>query len=122
MYTYQFTKRQAWVTAVATVSNYFNRYPNAWQDPDDLACDLAGLLHVTPLRWEVENALTALDNLRKVEDGTHDSLVRFAEGDDNSAMLVERWEEEFRLSIEGIVSGFPAKGRTVFVPTMELAA
>lgn len=117
MYTYQFTKRQAETAARVTIVNYFERYPNEWQDEEALAFDVSALLGVRPGSSYVANALQALDDLRKVENGTHMDL-----SGDNSEDLVERFEGDLLTAIKDVVSTFPEQGKTVFIPTMELAA
>lgn len=117
MHTYHFTKRQAEAAARATIINYFERYPNEWQDEEKLAFDVSALLGIRPEPNYTAAALQALDELRKVENGTHMDLDAHEAGD-----LVEQLEGDLITAIRDVISTFPTTGRQVFIPTMELAA
>ena len=117
MYTYHFTKRQAETAARATIVNYSERYPNEWQDEEKLAFDVSALLGIRPEPNNTAAALQALDDLRKVENGTHMDLDA-ADRED----LIERFEGDLLTAIRDVTSTFPEMGQQVFIPTMELAA
>ncbi|WP_457948261.1 hypothetical protein ACTAQI_20155 [Pseudarthrobacter sp. alpha12b] len=117
MYTYHFTKRQAETAARATIVNYSERYPNEWQDEEALAYDVSALLGIKPEPNYVAAALQALDDLRKVENGTHMDLDA-----NDPADLIERFEGDLLTAVRDVISTFPFSGREVFIPTMELAA
>lgn len=117
METYHFTKRQAEAAARATIINYFERYPNAWQDETQLAFDVSALLGIKPEPNYVGAALQALDDLSRVERGIHEDLVATDPVD-----LVERFEGDLMIAIYDVTSTFPELGRQVFVPAMEAAA
>ena len=117
MYTYHFTKQQAETAARATIVNYFERYPNQWQDEEELAFDVSAILGIRPEPNYTGAALQALDELRKVENGTHMDLEAYDAED-----LIEKFEGDLLTAIRDVISTFPQFGKTVFIPTMELAA
>ncbi|KRE79978.1 hypothetical protein [Arthrobacter sp. Soil763] len=112
---FQFTKDQAEKAARVTIINYYERYPNEWQDEDVLAYEISGMLGIRPQPSYVANALQALDDLRNVENGTHDALnLNEARTEDNRAELVERFEMDLLMAIRDVVAEF--RTHEVFVP------
>lgn len=112
---FQFTKEQAEKAARVTIINYFERYPNDRQDEDDLAYWVSAMLGIRPQPIYVANALQALDDLRAVENGTHDRLdLNMARTLDNSEALVEEFEMDLATAIRDVVTEF--RTREVFVP------
>lgn len=112
---FQFTKEQAEKAARVTIINYFERYPNEWQDEQVLACEISGLLGIDPEPVYVGAALQALDDLRRVEAGTHEDIeLNDARTVDNRPELVERFEGELLQAIRDVVARFIA--REVFIP------
>lgn len=112
---FQFTKEQAEKAARVTIINYYERYPNDWQDEDALAYEVSGMLGIRPQPSYIANALQALDDLRLVEDGTHDRLdLNAARTLDNTEVLVEEFEGDLLQAIRDVVAEF--RTREVFVP------
>lgn len=112
---FQFTKEQAEKAARVTIINYFERYPNDWQDEEKLAFDVSALLGIDPQPVYVANALQALEDLRRVECGTHDRLQRNESRTvDNGPELVEEFEGDLLTAIRDVAAAFTT--REVFVP------
>ena len=78
---------------------------------------MSALLGIRPEPNYTAAALQALDDLRQVENGTHMELDTTDRED-----LIEMFEGDLLTAIRDVISTFPATGRTVYVPTMELAA
>ena len=104
---YQFTKEQATAVARNMIAGYWETHANADQDAERLACRLTGALEIFVLPSDVENAFNWLDDLARVENGTHDLLEVNAAGTvDNTTPLTDYLESELAAAINDVVSSF----------------
>jgi uncharacterized protein Smg (DUF494 family) len=107
---YEFTKEQAVVVARNMIVGYWESHANVDQDAERLACRLTGALEIFVLPSDVENAFSWLDELARVERGTHDLLTVNAAGTvDETPGLVEYLESELATAIKDVVSSFKTR-------------
>lgn len=104
---YWFTKEQAEKVARDLIVSYHENVANADQDTDRLAFRISGILGIPANADAVENALYSLDQLARVECGTHEDLDVNRSGTiDNTTELVERFEMELADAISDITARF----------------
>ena len=112
---FQFTKEQAEKAARVTIINYFEQRPEEWQDEQELAYNISGILGIDPEPAYVAAALQALEDLRRVEAGTHEDIeLNESRTIDNRPELVERFEGDLLQAVRDVVAKF--RTREVFVP------
>lgn len=104
---YYFTKEQAEKVARDLIVGYHENTTNENQDTDRLAFRISGTLGIPANSDAVENALYLLDELARVDRGTHEDLLVNRTGTvDNTAELVERFEMELTDAISDVTARF----------------
>lgn len=104
---YLFTKDQANKIARDLIVGCHETRADVDQDSDKLAFRISGLLEIPANPSAVENALYLLDELARVDRGTHEDLdVNRAGTIDNTAELIERFEMELNDAINEVTAPF----------------
>ena len=107
MNTYYFTKEQAAKVARDLIVEYHETTANENQDTDRLAFRISGILGIPANADAVENALHLLDELARVDRGTHEDLDTNLSGTiDNTTELLERFEMELTDAIDDVTARF----------------
>lgn len=106
---YEFTTAQAEAAVRWGIVSYYERVPEDYQDVDELACTLTGMIGRRVTSGRVDIALDFLDAIAAVEKGDHE-LVHLNEQRtvDNRAALIEEFTRDFHTAIRDLVrsSGF----------------
>jgi hypothetical protein len=104
---YFFTKEQAAKVARDLIVGYHENTANENQDTDRLAFRISGILGIPAKADAVENALYLLDELARVDRGTHEDLVVNRSGTiDNTPELIERLDMALTDAIDDVTARF----------------